>query len=353
MFSRRYGSGASNLVEAQVVLADGQIVTTSECNEYSDLHWAIRGGGSGFGALVTQATYLTFPEPSFGKIWSPIGKWGAQTKEDMTSNIVTFITWYKNLAATGEIKHFGGSVMIKDQNVRVALSYVDLPQDDCERIVKSLNLVVANPCEQKSFDDAIYSAWRRECDTADGTEDAAWCTSDPGRYLTHSLQRYVLPEHVDSASKIQAIAATFVDVQDGCLDPDAVWRLRLNYNLGSADSDVLDRSESTSVHPQVSDSLFNFGLVGYRRPVGPESVWGIDTAVEACHQSIVDALDEIVPGAGQYVNEGDIREPNWQESFWGDNYPGLLSVKEKYDPLNVFQCHKCVGNEDFDKCYSY
>ena len=38
-------------------------------------------------------------------------------------------------------------------------------------------------------------------------------------------------------------------------------------------------------------------------------------------------------------------EPDWQRSFWGDNYARLLQIKHKYDPGNLFRVHHGVGSE--------
>jgi hypothetical protein len=38
-------------------------------------------------------------------------------------------------------------------------------------------------------------------------------------------------------------------------------------------------------------------------------------------------------------------EPNFQQSFWGDNYPRLLSIKREVDPWDVFWGLASVGNE--------
>jgi Berberine and berberine like len=41
-------------------------------------------------------------------------------------------------------------------------------------------------------------------------------------------------------------------------------------------------------------------------------------------------------------------EPNFQETFWGTNYPRLLAIKRKVDPHDVFWCQPCVGNERWE-----
>jgi hypothetical protein len=57
--SRKYGLTIDNLLEADMVLADGRFVTVNESN-HSDLFWAIRGGGGNFG-IVTAFKFQAHP----------------------------------------------------------------------------------------------------------------------------------------------------------------------------------------------------------------------------------------------------------------------------------------------------
>lgn len=65
--SPRHGLTIDVLLEVEVVLADGSVVTASEA-ENADLFWALRGAGTSFGA-VTRFTSRAFPQ---GDVWAGV-----------------------------------------------------------------------------------------------------------------------------------------------------------------------------------------------------------------------------------------------------------------------------------------
>src|SRR5574340_1515708 len=82
--SRQYGLAADNLLEADVVLADGSFVTASEA-ENGDLLWALRGGGGNFG-VVTAFTFRLSPVSTV--VGGP-AFWSLDRAEEI-------LTWYRD-----------------------------------------------------------------------------------------------------------------------------------------------------------------------------------------------------------------------------------------------------------------
>jgi hypothetical protein len=73
--------------------------------------------------------------------------------------------------------------------------------------------------------------------------------------------------------------------------------------------------------------------------------------IDAIYQSVTynktEPLRQLSPDTGAYFNEADANEPDWQNSFFGENYEKLRVIKEKHDPKGVLWCRKCVGSERF------
>ncbi|ORY18534.1 hypothetical protein BCR34DRAFT_473261 [Clohesyomyces aquaticus] len=57
---------------------------------------------------------------------------------------------------------------------------------------------------------------------------------------------------------------------------------------------------------------------------------------------------DVTPGSGSYVNEGDAQEPDFKDSFFGENYERLADVKRRWDPWGVFWVVGGVGSDEWE-----
>lgn len=84
--SRAYGLTIDSLLEADIVLANGKLVTASE-NENQDLFWAIRGGGGNFGVV----TSFQFKLHDAGTVYGGPMLWHIADGEEMMGYYRDFI----------------------------------------------------------------------------------------------------------------------------------------------------------------------------------------------------------------------------------------------------------------------
>jgi hypothetical protein len=61
--------------------------------------------------------------------------------------------------------------------------------------------------------------------------------------------------------------------------------------------------------------------------------------------SIMSQIEAVTPGSGAYMNEANFQQPNYKNVFFGSNYQKSLSIKNKWDPDNLFYAIKSVGSD--------
>ncbi|PWJ39377.1 FAD-binding oxidoreductase [Sediminitomix flava] len=93
--ARQYGLTIDNLVEADVVLADGKFVTASK-TENSDLFWAIRGGGGNFG-VVTSFVFQLHPVHT---VHAGVTLWPLEKAKEI-------LTWYQDFILKSKTDLYG------------------------------------------------------------------------------------------------------------------------------------------------------------------------------------------------------------------------------------------------------
>ena len=85
--SRKYGLTIDNLLEADMVLADGSFVTVNK-DQHKDLFWAIRGGGGNFGIV----TSFKFKAHDVKNVFGGLTLWSIEKTKEIMEWYHKFIT---------------------------------------------------------------------------------------------------------------------------------------------------------------------------------------------------------------------------------------------------------------------
>jgi FAD/FMN-containing dehydrogenase len=357
-FSRLLGTAAGNVLEMEVVTADGSVLVVND-HQHPDLFWALRGGGGGTFGVVTKVTYATHVAPdALGGVSANIRASSDRTYRALVEAVVDRLP---ELAT----EHWGEQVRFgPDNSVEVTLTYVGLTDERARGVWQPLfDWVEFRPRDYATdafvasgpFDgywDAAH--WLDvfpdmiRVDERPGPSHAGdfWWTShenDVSQFV-NSYQSRWLPLEVVRDRPGETTEALY---QASRYHP---FGIHLNKGLAGAAANAVTRDRQTSVNPAVFSALglvicvslqhFRYpGVPGHAPDPGAAAV-GAESVTQA-----MAAIRSLSPHSGSYVNESDFFEEDWGRSYWGDHYPRLLEIKRRYDPDNAFSVHHGVGTE--------
>lgn len=359
-FSKKFGTGAANILEAEIVTADGKVLIANACQN-QDLFWAVRGGGGGTFGVVTKLTYKTHDLPkTFGIVE---GKITASSDQAFKALLEHFIHFYgENLSNEhwGEQVHVGG-----DNTLTLALLFQGLNKKEVEVLWQPLKEWLSQKADLFKMEYRVTVlparklwnyAYIKENLKKNGSNTIYkvkekspywWWEGDAGQvseYWYAYLSRWI-PKKLVGADMAHGFANVLFNASRD-------WKVELHINKAQADAspEAVRLGKETSINPEVYNATMLVILGAGENGVfpgiknhEPNMMKANKNAKRA--ESAIQIIRDATPGAGTYGNEADYFEPEWQNSFWGVNYPKLLSIKQKYDPDNVFTCHHCVGSE--------
>ncbi|KAI8469260.1 MAG: hypothetical protein J3K34DRAFT_513563 [Monoraphidium minutum] len=145
------GIGSDQLVEAEVVLANGSVVLANKKTN-KDLYWALQGGGGGFG-IVTRMTLkiATLPDPD-RTTWLII--------EYEPSVTVDAILAAQKYYPKGDPRHGGGTVVAQNADGKTYLRHMVIFLGSAEEAIKVLKkggLLEPSMMAKKTFDNRTTS----------------------------------------------------------------------------------------------------------------------------------------------------------------------------------------------------
>jgi FAD/FMN-containing dehydrogenase len=356
--SKAFGTAAAGLLQAEVVTADGAVLTVNAC-DHPDLFWAIKGGGGGSWGVITKLTLRTHELPElFGAAW---GKIQAHSDEGFRKLIAHFVGFYADNLFNA---HWGEQVSISPQNtLKISMVSQGLDKPQAQRAwqpffdwVKGLPQEFLVTAALGTDVTAARHWWDIEGNNsmvrdtrAGAARTHAWWQGDSdqvGAYL-HGYDSLWLPASLLQVAHQRRLA-------DALYASSRYKSVGLHFNKGlaGAPAEVIASARKTATNPAVADAFALAIIADGEAPAYPglpRPAMDLEAARKDAHDvDLATAeLRKIVPKAGSYVSESNYFNASWQEAFWGENYPRLRAVKTKYDPGGLFFVHHGVGSEDW------
>ncbi len=357
-WSKKYGTGAGNMLEAEVITADGKVLIANACQN-KDLFWALRGGGGGTFGVVSKITYRVHDLPkNFGLT---LGKIQARDDAAFKKLLSRFIPFFRAKLLN---ESWGESLQLtKDNAIKLSVLFQGISKEEVQEIWKDFRTWLSdNPdlydVEINIVDipanklwDADYMLGKIPGILVQGrgkdSNPEWWWAGDGSHvafYWAGMFSRWI-PEKLFAKENIEKLVAAFYDASR-----QSSVKLFLGKGLALASPEARAWQKDTSMNPMALDGAvllkFSDGQIAYPGVEGHEPN---KVTLEKKARDIKVASEiirKLTPDSGSYANEADYFEPNWQQSFWGPNYSKLLDIKRKYDPDNFFTCHHCIGSEN-------
>jgi FAD/FMN-containing dehydrogenase len=306
--TRGCGLTIDNLLEVDVVLADGSFVTAN-ADLHDDLYWAVRGGGGNFG-VVTSFTFRLHP----------------------VSTVVAGPTLYELDQATEVLQWYREFLRSAPRELTGFFAFLTVPPGP-------------------PFPEALHL--KKMC-------GVVWCYSGPPEDADRVFKpvREFLPPALDGlmAMPLPAWQSAF----DGLYPPGDQWYWRADFVNELSDAAIARHVEHGSALPTWKSTMHLYPIDGaaaepandatpwaYRGARWAQVIVGVDpdpANAEALKRWTVAYWEALHPysAGGAYVNfmmdEGQERV---QATYRG-NYARLAAIKRKYDPDNFFHVNQNI-----------
>lgn len=306
--TRKYGLTVDNLLEADVVLADGRMVTANK-RENADLYWAIRGGGGNFG-IVTSFLFKAHPVDT---VYAGPMLWHIDQAEEL-------MKWYRDFSTSAPKDLYG--------------------------FFAFLNVPPGPP-----FPEHLHT--KTMC-------GIIWCYSGPPEKAQKSLQpaRDFSPPALELVGQMPfpALQTMF----DALLPTGLQWYWSGDFLNELSDEAIATHIKYGSDLPTLLSTMHIYPIDGAVHRVGKDEtafsyrdanwsmvIGGIDPdpankeRITSWTKEYWKAVHPYSAG-GAYVNfmmeEGQDRV----KATYRGNYKRLLAVKKKYDPANLFRVNQNI-----------
>ncbi|KAI1333478.1 hypothetical protein F5Y15DRAFT_421778 [Xylariaceae sp. FL0016] len=301
--SRMWGSCLDHVLEVEVVTADGSIQRASE-SENSDLFFALKGAGAGFG-VITEFVVKTHPEPG------DVVQYSFSLTLGKHADMISVLQQWQELISDPDLdRRFGTEFVAHELGVIITATFYGTEDEwNASGIPERI------PTGKVSV---VVDDWLAVI--AQQTEDAAlWLSDIRSSFTARSLS--FRADEMMTNDTISTLMNYIDDTDRGTL----LWFLIFDATGGA-----------------ISDVPMNATAYSHRDKIMFAQAYGIGvgTLTNTTKTFINGIIDTIQGGASQtlttYPGYIDPNLVNPQQSYWGPNLNSLGTIKTKYDPNDTF-----------------
>ncbi len=322
VLDRKFGLTCDNLLSAQVVLADGRILTC-DANHEPELFWALRGGGGGNFGVVTSFTFrihpvnnltlftLSWPWANAAAVLDAWQNWAPQAPDEIWSNC---------LLDSPANKQAGPIVHVNGVYIGAASALDPLLQQLTGKInTAPLNRYVsgASLLEAMLYEAGCAGKSIGECHLPT-QNPAGQVQRDTSSVKSDYFTKLLPPAGIEALINAINTRHNDANLAEGGIGIDA---------CGGAINRVAAK-DTAFAH---RNALFSAQYSGS---------WNASDsgAADANHSWLNNTWQALRPHAsGQsYQNYVDPDLKDWQQAYYGENLARLQRVKSMYDPNNLF-----------------
>ncbi|GKZ12164.1 FAD-binding oxidoreductase [Haladaptatus sp. T7] len=309
--TRRFGWAVDNLLEVEIVTADGQVRRASH-EEHEELFWAVRGAGHNFG-VVTSFTYqLHKVGPT---VYGGLIAWPAERSDEILET-------YRQLTTTAPRELTAFMILMR------APPAPFVPEEEQGRRVIAMTVCYSG--DPADVDEVLAPIRSLGDPIVDLLQERPYTQLQSSLDATEPKGMHYYWKTEFASELTDDLLLTVRDLAADCPIPGGQLVV---IHLGGA----LNERDSDDGAVGNRDVRFVYGVAGMWEPDDPNA--------ERFRQWVRDAWTRIraFSTGGTYINfqtaeEGDERI----RTTYGDNYDRLVEVKDTYDPDNLFRSNRNI-----------
>ena len=301
--SRLFGLGCDQLIEAEVITAEGQLIVAN-ANQHEDLFWALRGSGGGNFGVVTSLTYrlpekiematlinIDYEHVGFAKV---------------VDVALRYQRFFKNLDRRLNLK----MAMYNSETKGKGVKLTGLFYGSKEEAQDLLSLFQ----DATDFDFYYMTVLQANREIQD---------SHPEFEMYRSGGRFIHRDY--SADELLTMLDLIDERAQGSLYTAITF-----YGLGGAIADI-EKDETAFYY---RDASFILGF---------QSVWEDPKYRAINNEWVLERFNVLATYTrGSFINFPIVQPGDYEKNYYGDNLEALKAVKRKYDPEGIFHFEQAI-----------